>query len=38
LTAAGILDTGRFIKGGEFDLKEQRAKERKKQREQYGSR
>jgi len=29
LTAAGILDTGRYIKGGEFDLKERIAKEKK---------
>lgn len=29
LTAAGILDTGRYIKGGEFDQKERLAKERK---------
>jgi hypothetical protein len=29
LTAAGILDTGRYIKGGEFDLKERLAKEKK---------
>lgn len=27
LTAAGILDTGRYIKGGEFDLKERLRKE-----------
>lgn len=29
LTAAGILDTGRYIKGGEFDLRERIAKEKK---------
>lgn len=28
LTAAGILDTGRYIKGGEFDLREKLAKEK----------
>lgn len=31
LTAAGILDTGRYEKGGEFDLKKRLAEERKKQ-------
>lgn len=29
LTAAGILDTGRYIKGGEFDLKARLAEEKK---------
>ena len=31
LTGAGILDTGRYTKGGEFDLKKRIAEERKRQ-------